>query len=62
MLHSDQGGQYAGYDWKAFLEKHGLQDSMSRQTKRAACVPKKPNLVQYFVTDGPLLDGFCLAN
>lgn len=44
MLHSDQGSQFNGGDWQAFLKAHGIVCSMSRRgtaTKtrllRAAC-------------------------
>ena len=30
-VHSDQGSQYASYDWQNFLQDHGLRGSMSRR-------------------------------
>lgn len=31
MVHSDQGSQFASYDWQDFLKVHNLQQSMSRR-------------------------------
>ena len=31
LIHSDQGTQYTGREWAAFLREHGLQHSMSRR-------------------------------
>jgi putative transposase len=31
MLHSDQGSQFTGGDWQAFLKAHGIVCSMSRR-------------------------------
>jgi putative transposase len=31
LVHSDQGSQFAGYDWLDFLKAHGLRPSMSRR-------------------------------
>lgn len=31
LVHSDQGTQYTGHDWQAFLKAHGLVSSMSRR-------------------------------
>jgi putative transposase len=31
MVHSDQGSQFASYDWQDFLKEHGLVPSMSRR-------------------------------
>lgn len=31
MVHSDQGSQFASYDWQDFLTEHGLVPSMSRR-------------------------------
>ena len=31
MLHSDQGGQFTGGDWQAFLKARGIVCSMSRR-------------------------------
>lgn len=31
IVHSDQGSQYASYEWQAFLKEHGLEGSMSRR-------------------------------
>lgn len=31
MIHSDRGSQYAGYEYQAFLKKHGFIASMNRQ-------------------------------
>lgn len=33
MVHSDQGSQFSSYDWRGFLDKHNLQQSMSRRGK-----------------------------
>ncbi len=30
-VHSDQGTQFTGHDWQAFLKEHGLVISMSRR-------------------------------
>ena len=30
-VHSDQGTQFTGHDWQAFLKEHGLVSSMSRR-------------------------------
>ena len=31
LIHSDQGSQFTGYEWKAFLAEHNLKASMSRR-------------------------------
>ncbi len=31
MLHSDQGSQFTGAEWQAFLKAHGIVCSMSRR-------------------------------
>lgn len=31
LIHSDQGSQFTGYEWKNFLEAHNLEASMSRR-------------------------------
>ena len=31
MLHSDQGSQFTGGEWQAFLKAHGIVCSMSRR-------------------------------
>ena len=31
VLHSDQGSQFTGHEWQAFLEAHGIVCSMSRR-------------------------------
>jgi putative transposase len=31
IIHSDQGSQFTGYEWKAFLTEHNLEASMSRR-------------------------------
>jgi putative transposase len=31
IIHSDQGSQFTGYEWQAFLKQHNLEASMSRR-------------------------------
>jgi len=31
IIHSDQGSQFTGHEWQAFLDKHNLEMSMSRK-------------------------------
>ncbi len=31
IIHSDQGSQFTGHEWNAFLDKHNLEMSMSRK-------------------------------
>lgn len=31
VIHSDQGSQFTGYEWQAFLQEHNLTASMSRR-------------------------------
>tara|TARA_R110002094_G_scaffold215113_1_gene185616 strand:- start:1494 stop:2351 length:858 start_codon:yes stop_codon:yes gene_type:complete len=31
MIHSDQGAQFTSYEWQNFLDKHNLEQSMSRK-------------------------------
>lgn len=31
IIHSDQGSQFTSHEWRAFLDKHNLEASMSRR-------------------------------